>query len=135
MANKPKKEKIPTWLVVVGFMFGFWPGFILLGIRMIQESNERDNGKARSDVEWERLRQEAARKSQQRTYNAQGQRTYSPPSGEYARKEDESAEEYARRIAQAQKTILDKTTPVGSTNADGSYRYVYKKTGSSTAEK
>jgi len=135
MANKPKKEKIPTWLVVVGFMFGFWPGFILLGIRMIQESNERDNGKARSDVEWERLRQEAARKSQQRTYNAQGQRTYSPPSGEYARKEDETAEEYARRIAQAQKTILDKTTPVGSTNADGSYRYVYKKTGSSTAEK
>ena len=135
MAYKPKKDKIPGWLIFVGFWFGFWPGIILLGIRMIQESNERENGKARTDVEWERLRQEAARKSQQRTYNAQGQRTYSPPSGEYARKEDETAEDYARRIAQAQKTILDKSTPVGTTNADGSYRYVYKKAGAATAEK
>jgi hypothetical protein len=126
MAYKPKKEKIPTWLIVVGFMMGFWPGGILLAIRLIQESNERENGKARSDVEWEYLRQEAARKSQQRTYNAQGQRTYSPPSGEYARKEGETAEDYARRIAQAQKTILNGDTPVGSSYADGSYHYVYK---------
>ena len=135
MAYKPKKDKIPGWLIFVGFMFGFWPGGILFAIRMIQEANERDNGKARSDVEWERLRQEAARKSQQRTYNAQGQRTYSPPTGEYARKEGETAEDYARRIAQAQRTILDKNTPVGSTNADGSYRYVYKKSSSAAAPK
>ncbi|MBR4992588.1 MAG: 5-bromo-4-chloroindolyl phosphate hydrolysis family protein [Clostridia bacterium] len=126
MANKTKKEKVPTWLIVVGFMMGFWPGAVLLGIRLIQESNEKENGKARTDVEWEYLRQEAARKSQQRTYNAQGQRTYSSPSGEYARKEGESAEDYARRIAQAQRTILDKSTPIGGTNADGTYRYVYK---------
>ena len=126
MANKPKKEKVPTWLIVVGFMMGFWPGAVLLGIRLIQESNEKENGKVRTDVEWEYLRQEAARKSQQRTYNAQGQRTYSPPTGEYARKEGESVEDYARRIAQAQKTILDKSAPVGGTNSDGTYRYVYK---------
>ena len=143
MANKPKKEKIPTWLIFVGFFFGFWPGGILLAIRLIQEANEKENGKARTDVEWEYLRQEAARKSQQRTYNAQGQRTYSPPSGEYARKEGESAEDYARRIAQAQKTILNGDIPVGGTYADGSYRYVYKtskttkttQTGRTTAKK
>ena len=70
MANKTKKEKVPTWLIVVGFMMGFWPGAVLLGIRLIQESNEKENGKARTDVEWEYLRQEAARRSQQRTYNA-----------------------------------------------------------------
>lgn len=137
MANKPKKEKVPTWLIVVGFMMGFWPGAVLLGIRLIQESNEKENGKVRTDVEWEYLRQEAARKSQQRTYNAQGQRTYSPPTGEYARKEGESVEDYARRIAQAQKTILDKSAPVGGTNSDGTYRYVYKtdKTAKTTAKK
>jgi hypothetical protein len=44
MAYKPKKDKIPTWLIVVGFMMGFWPGGILLAIRLIQESNERENG-------------------------------------------------------------------------------------------
>lgn len=126
MAYHPKKNKIPVWLIVVGFMFGFWPGGILLAIRLKQDASERDNGKARSDVEWEYLRQEAARKSQ-RTYNAQGQRTYTPPTdGEYARKESESAEDYARRIAQAQKTVM------GRTNPDGTYRYVYQKTETTT---
>ena len=103
MAYKPKKDKIPGWLIFVGFMIGFWPGGILLAIRMIQEAEEKDNGKARrTDSEWEQNAREASRQS--RTYNAQGQRTYQPPKADAAREE---------------RTIQ------GSMNADGTYRYSY----------
>ncbi|MBQ4577533.1 MAG: 5-bromo-4-chloroindolyl phosphate hydrolysis family protein [Clostridia bacterium] len=103
MAYKPKKDKIPTWAIVVGFMFGFWPGGILLAIRMIQEAEEKDNGKARrTDSEWEQNAQEASRRT--RTYNTQGQRTYQPPKTEGDRQE---------------RTIQ------GGMSADGTYRYSY----------
>ncbi len=105
-----KREKIPTWLIIVAFMMGFWPGLILLVIRMMQESEARDNGKARrTDREWE----ENARAAGARTYNAQGQRTYQPP--QEGRREGESPTDYARRVGQT------------AVNPDGSYRYVYKK--------
>ena len=101
MAYKPKKDKIPTWLIVVGFMFGFWPGGILLAIRMIQEAEEKDNGKARrTDSEWEQNARTASRQS--RTYNPQGQRTYQPP-----------------------KTEQQERTIQGGMSADGTYRYSY----------
>ncbi len=115
MANR-RREKLPTWLIVIAFMMGFWPGLILLAIRMMQESEARDNGKARrTDSEWA----QNAREAGQRTYNAQGQRVYQPnraePAAPEARRPDETTVEYARRVAE------------GSVNADGSYRYVYKK--------
>ena len=44
MANNPQKDKILTWLIILGFCIGFWPGGILLAIRVIQEANIRDNG-------------------------------------------------------------------------------------------
>ena len=91
MAYKPKKEKIPNWLIILGFFMGFWPGGILLAIRVIQEVNERDNGAARrSDSEWEQKAADASRQHS-RTYNAQGQRTYQPPQS--GRQEGETLED------------------------------------------
>ena len=113
MVYKPKKDKIPTWAIVVGFMFGFWPGGILLAIRMIQEAEEKDNGKARrTDREWEQNAREASRQS--RTYNAQGQRTYQPPKADAAREE---------------RTIQ------GGMNADGTYRYSYSQPKTTAADR
>ena len=136
MAYKPKKDKIPTWLIVVGFLMGFWPGGILLAIRVIQEVNERDNGAARrTDSEWEQNAREAAA-SRTRTYNAQGQRTYQPP--RTAREEGESLEDYARRVSRSattaaatEQTETSEPTIQGGMNADGTYRYSY--TGPKTA--
>ncbi len=119
---------IPTWLVVLGFMLGFWPGMILLIIRLSQENAAKDNGKARrTDSEWA----QKAREAGARTYNAQGQRTYQPNSARanaapYARQEDESPTEYARRVARELDGANER--PQGTINQDGSYRYVYKKT-------
>ena len=104
MANNPKKEKLPVWLIVVGFCIGFFPGAFLLAVRLIQDANERDNGAARrTDREWAEKEASAAGS---RTYNAQGQRTYQPP----------------RTTVQpdsGEKTIS------GGMNADGTYRYNY----------
>ena len=42
MANK-KPNKIPVWAIVLGFMFGFWPGAIMLVVRILQDKAEKDN--------------------------------------------------------------------------------------------
>lgn len=126
MAYKPKKEKIPTWLIVLGFCMGFWPGGILLAIRVIQEVNERDNGAAqRSDQEWAQQAQQASQRT--RTYNAQGQRTYQPPRGTQPRQAGESLEDYARRVAESGEEVSSRQeqTIRGGVNADGTYRYSY----------
>jgi len=123
MAYKPKKEKIPNWLIILGFFMGFWPGGILLAIRVIQEVNERENGAAsRSDSEWAQKAAEASRQHS-RTYNAQGQRTYQPPQSK--RQEGESLEDYARRVSR--ESVSGEKTIQGSMNADGTYRYSYTK--------
>ena len=62
MANNPKKSNIPVWLIVVGFMFGFWPGAILLGIHIMQSRDEVPTSRQHT-----------------RTYTPSGQRTYTPP--------------------------------------------------------
>ena len=65
MANNPQKDKIPTWLIILGFCIGFWPGGILLAIRVIQEDNIRDNGAyRRTDREWDRNAEDMARQTQ-----------------------------------------------------------------------
>ena len=123
MAYKPKKEKIPNWLIVLGFFMGFWPGGILLAIRVIQEVNERDNGAARrTDSEWEQKAADASRQHS-RTYNAQGQRTYQPPQS--GRQEGETLEDYARRVSRD--SVNQEKTIQGGMNADGTYRYSYSK--------
>ena len=123
MAYKPKKEKIPNWLIILGFFMGFWPGGILLAIRVIQEVNERDNGAARrSDSEWEQKAADASRQHS-RTYNAQGQRTYQPPQS--GRQEGETLEDYARRVSR--ESMNQEKTIQGGMNADGTYRYSYSK--------
>lgn len=123
MAYKPKKEKIPNWLIILGFCMGFWPGGILLAIRVIQEVNERDNGAARrSDREWEQKAADASRQYS-RTYNAQGQRTYQPPQS--GRQEGETLEDYARRVSR--ESVSKEKTIQGSMNADGTYRYSYSR--------
>lgn len=123
MAYKPKKEKIPNWLIILGFFMGFWPGGILLAIRVIQEVNERDNGAARrTDSEWEQKAADASRQHS-RTYNAQGQRTYQPPQS--GRQEGETLEDYARRVSR--ESMNQEKTIQGGMNADGTYRYSYSK--------
>lgn len=115
MAHRPNdKNKIPGWLIFVGFCIGFWPGGILLAIRLIQNAGERDNGRPRvSDAEWERLRQQAAESSGQRTVDAQGRRTYTP-----------AADGTEGQPATAAR---------GQVNSDGTYRYVYR-SGSDTRQ-
>ena len=111
MANNPQKDKIPTWLIILGFCIGFWPGGILLAIRVIQEANIRDNGAyRRTDREWDRNAEDMARQTQatvdelreqSRTYDEQGRRTYQP----------------AR--ASGERTVQ------GGQNPDGTYHYSY----------
>ena len=123
MAYKPKKEKIPNWLIILGFFMGFWPGGILLAIRVIQEVNERDNGAARrTDSEWDQKAADASRQHS-RTYNAQGKRTYQPPQS--GRQEGETLEDYARRVSR--ESMNQEKTIQGGMNADGTYRYSYSK--------
>ena len=123
MAYKPKKEKIPNWLIILGFCMGFWPGGILLAIRVIQEVNERDNGAARrTDSEWEQRATDASRQHS-RTYNAQGQRTYQPPQS--GRQEGETLEDYTLPYWKLPVQVLQPSLPV--MNADGTYRYSYSK--------
>ena len=123
MAYEPKKEKIPNWLIILGFFMGGWPGGILLAIRVIQEVNERDNGAVhRTDSEWEQKAADASRQHS-RTYNAQGQRTYQPPQS--GRQEGETLEDFARRVSRD--SVNKEKTIQGGMNADGTYRYSYAK--------
>ena len=41
------RRMIPTWLIVLGFVFQVWPGIILLIIRILQEASA-DNTARRS---------------------------------------------------------------------------------------
>lgn len=112
--NRSSGGKIPVWLIVVGFMFGFWPGMIFLGIRLIQEVNLRDNGATRrTDRQWDqntRAASEWSRGAQDVSYrNVQGQRTYQPPRTQYV----------SDRVNQRQQMQ-------GEQKADGSYHYVYR---------
>ena len=123
MANNPKKSSIPVWLIVVGFMFGFWPGAILLGIHLMQS---REGTAATSG-------------QRTRTYTPTGQRTYTPPRTYQdppttGRREDESAEEYLNRLSreavsgEKRETAAEQReahTARGGMNADGTYRYSY----------
>ena len=115
------KKRIPTWAIVVGFMFGFWPGMLLLAFRLFQDSEEKNSSAARRTTrEWEGQGQNASR-----TYNTQGQRTYQPPKAT-----GETEADYARRMAEKhrQAAAEDKTAqPVYGQKADGTYRYSYTK--------
>ena len=118
-----QKNKIPTWLIVFGFFIGFWPGGILLAIRLIQDAEEKNEGSVRRTTkEWEQRVKEASQRP--RTYNAQGQRTYQPP------KTEESEADYARRMAQKHREATAKEpeeNKIYGQQADGSYRYSYTK--------
>ncbi len=113
-----QNKKIPTWLIVVGFMMGFWPGMILLVIRLMQEGSEKeDRAAGRADRTWADDVRKAAG-TQSRTYNARGQRTYQPPT------QTRTSERVERRSYQPEKPAEKQAE--GGVNADGSYRYVYK---------
>ena len=71
--NTSNNNRIPGWLVFVGFCCGFWPGIILLVIRMLQGASS-DNAARRT--------QEQRERSYQRTYTSSAgsaQRVYQPP--------------------------------------------------------
>ncbi|MBR5537756.1 MAG: 5-bromo-4-chloroindolyl phosphate hydrolysis family protein [Clostridia bacterium] len=117
MANKPKKGTIPFWLIVLGFVFGFWPGVILLGISMLQNRDEAAP-KTQSQRTYDA--------QSQRAYNARGQRTYRAPGT--GRREGETTEEYHSRLSResdgAEETAKQPNMRYGM-NADGTYRYSY----------
>lgn len=94
--------KIPVWMIVVGFCFSFWPGAILLGIRLWQDYSQRTNGAARrTDSEW-------AQNAQDVTWrDVDGRRTYQPP------RQSTSGDTAAQNRS-------------GSWNADGTYHYNYR---------
>lgn len=93
--------KIPVWMIVVGFCFSFWPGAILLGIRLWQDYSQRTNGKTRrTDSEW-------AQNAQDVTWrDVDGRRTYQAP----------------------QQSASNPTANgrYGGWNADGTYHYNYR---------
>ncbi len=115
--NRQSGGRIPAWLIVLGFMFGFWPGMILLGVRLVQEMSARDNGAARrTDRQWDqttRAASEWSRNAQDVSYrNVNGQRTYQPPQTQYVSD---------RVNARQQNGQMQ-----GEQSADGSYHYVYR---------
>ncbi len=113
------RDRIPGWLIVVAFCMGFWPGAILLGIRLMQDANIRDNGAyRRSDSEWAKNAQDVTYQpvERQAAYNAQGQRTYVPPQSQPAAAQTQTNGERAKETIQ------------GGQNPDGTYRYVYPRT-------
>lgn len=59
-----RNSRIPGWMIFVGFCIGFWPGLILLIIRILQGASS-DNAARRAQEQRERT----------------GQRTYQPPRG------------------------------------------------------
>ncbi len=105
MANNnqnSEKGKIPVWLIVLGFCFSFWPGAILLGVRLWQDYSQRTNGAARrSDSEWAKNAQDATWRE------VDGQRSYQPP---------QQSQPFAGASTSAR---------YGKWNADGTYHYNY----------
>lgn len=105
MANNnqnSEKGKIPVWLIVLGFCFSFWPGMILLGVRLWQDYSQRTNGAAnRSDREWAQNAQDATWRE------VDGQRSYRPP---------QQSQPFAGTSTSAR---------YGKWNADGTYHYHY----------
>lgn len=105
MANNnqnSEKGKIPVWLIVLGFCFSFWPGMILLGVRLWQDYSQRTNGAARrSDREWAQNAQDATWRE------VDGQRSYRPP---------EKSQPFTGTSTSAR---------YGKWNADGTYHYNY----------
>lgn len=93
--------KIPVWMIVVGFCFSFWPGAILLGIRLWQDYSQRTNGKTRrTDSEW-------AQNAQDVTWrDVDGKRTYQAP--------------------QQSASTQTSNGRYGGWNADGTYHYNYR---------
>lgn len=105
MANNSQnseKGKIPVWLIVLGFCFSFWPGMILLGVRLWQDYSQRTNGAARrSDREWAQNAQDATWRE------VDGQRSYRPP---------QQSQPFTGTSTSAR---------YGKWNADGTYHYHY----------
>lgn len=105
MANNnqnSEKGKIPVWLIVLGFCFSFWPGMILLGVRLWQDYSQRTNGAARrSDREWAQNAQDATWRE------VDGQRSYRPPEKSQLHTGTSTSARY------------------GKWNADGTYHYHY----------
>lgn len=105
MANNnqnSEKGKIPVWLIVLGFCFSFWPGMILLGVRLWQDYSQRTNGAARrSDREWAQNAQDATWREVDR------QRSYRPP---------QQSQPFTGTSTSAR---------YGKWNADGTYHYNY----------
>ncbi len=105
MANNnqnSEKGKIPVWLIVLGFYFSFWPGMILLGVRLWQDYSQRTNGAARrSDREWAQNAQDATWRE------VDGQRSYRPP---------QQSQPFTGTSTSAR---------YGKWNADGTYHYNY----------
>lgn len=105
MANNnrnSKKKKIPVWLIVLGFCFSFWPGMMLLGVRLWQDYSQRTNGAAnRSDSEWAQNAQDATWRE------VDGQRSYRPPQKSQLHTGTSTSARY------------------GKWNADGTYHYHY----------
>lgn len=105
MANNHRnseKKIIPIWLIVLGFCFSFWPGMILLGVRLWQDYSQRTNGAARrSDREWAQNAQDATWRE------VDGQRSYRPP---------QQSQPFTGTSTSAR---------YGKWNADGTYHYNY----------
>lgn len=105
MANNHRnseKKIIPIWLIVLGFCFSFWPGMILLGVRLWQDYSQRTNGAARrSDSEWAQNAQDATWRE------VDGQRSYRPPQKSQLHTGTSTSARY------------------GKWNADGTYHYHY----------
>lgn len=105
MANNNRnseKGKIPIWLIVLGFCFSFWPGMVLLGVRLWQDYSQRTNGAAnRSDSEWAQNAQDATWRE------VDGQRSYRPPQKSQLHTGTSTSARY------------------GKWNADGTYHYHY----------
>lgn len=105
MANNHRnseKKIIPIWLIVLGFCFSFWPGMVLLGVRLWQDYSQRTNGAAnRSDSEWAQNAQDATWRE------VDGQRSYRPPQKSQLHTGTSTSARY------------------GKWNADGTYHYHY----------
>lgn len=105
MANNHRnseKKIIPIWLIVLGFCFSFWPGMVLLGVRLWQDYSQRTNGAARrSDREWAQNAQDATWRE------VDGQRSYRPP---------QQSQPFTGTSTSAR---------YGKWNADGTYHYHY----------
>lgn len=111
--NRSGGGKMPTWLIILGFFWGFWPGLIFLGIRIFQEVSLQNNGAARrSDREWEQQVRNASHWSNQRTYQS---RTYQPPRTQYT----------SQRVGQYQQNQQNQQMQ-GVQNPDGTYHYTYR---------